>query len=119
MSVSFQHRCDLYAPAPGEGSLGSPSETRTLVKEDVKCTFAKRRERAINNAGASLSQMMQEFLVIPPGETAEHGWFVTNIHTRKGDVIEAGPFLIETVTPELHLGGGVSHQMLILKRSYS
>jgi hypothetical protein len=119
VSVLFQHRCDLYQAAAGEGTLGSAVESRTLVQQNVKCTYAKRRERGINTGVSQLSQMMQEFMLLPADQTVQDGWFVLNVRTRRGAVIESGPFLVETLTPELHLGGHVAHQMLVLKRSYS
>lgn len=90
-----------------------------IVREDVKCTYAKKRERAVNTAQAQLTQVQLEMLIVPLNESVQEGWIVKNIRERRGDVIETGPFLIETVTPETHLGGPRAHQMLTLKRSYA
>lgn len=119
MSILFRQRCDLYKSAEAEGRLGSPSEQTVIVRANVKCTYTKKRERAVNTAQAQLTQVQMEMLIVPHDETVQEGWIVKNIRERRGDVIEAGPFLIETAVPEMHLGGSQAHQMLTLKRSYA
>lgn len=110
----FRHKIDIYNKTVEENESGQLFPTWALGIASQKCFFTP---HAIDNRTSPTYEEAEHFSIFFPADAAvTYATRLYNLKDRYGNLIDAGPFLVEGIQPHQGFTGKIHHLLVKVKK---